>query len=389
MIVYIVMLLISIVFLKLEEKQEKKKLKILMLILAVVPFFLVSILRYDLGTDYLKRYVHDFNEMAQGRNIENLEIGFKLLIQFCLIFTTNPNILFVITSTIILGLIMYTIFTKSKNYILSILIFFLCGFFFNSLNLVRQYIAISLILFGYRFLLKEKKYYFAYILCTFIAMTMHSTSMIAIILVFLNKKEIMNFKWLIPISFLILIINENLFELIKPIIQNTRFNVYLTGNMAKGEISILYILENFLVYIFMYYIYIKNKKVNQNGKEETLLLNVQGLSLLTTVCGACHMQFMRIALYFFIFQIISIPLFIYKIPVDEVKKDIEKIFKKIKISSEKIKLEKIMPKFKEIISVIFIICLLCVFWHTNIKNNDNEVVPYKTIINKEISIGEK
>lgn len=278
------MILISIIFLIIAEKMEKKELKVLMYILAVVPFFVVSALRYDVGTDYLKRYVYDYNRMAQGIDVENFEVGFKLLIRFCLIFTTNPNILFVITSAIILGLIMTTIFTKSKNVILSIVIFFLGGFFFDSLNLVRQYIAMSLILFGYRFLLKDKKYYLAYLACVIVAVTMHSTSIVALVLVFLNKKEIMNWKWIIPTCIIILLLNENLMGLISTVLQNTRFNVYLTGNMARGDVSVLYILENFLVYIFMYYIYTKNKKLQKNGKEETLLLNIQGLSLLVTVC---------------------------------------------------------------------------------------------------------
>ena len=46
-----------------------------------------------------------------------------------------------------------------------------------------------------------------------------------------------------------------------------------------------------------------------------------------------------------------------------------------------------MPKFKQIVSTVIILCLICVFWYTNIKNNNNEVVPYKTVINKDISIG--
>ena len=402
------MILISLIFLILAEKMKKKELKLLMYILAVVPFFLVSILRYDVGTDYLKRYVYDYNRMAEGINVENFEIGFKLLIQICLIFTKSPNILFIVTSAIILGFIMTTIYKRSKNIILSVIIFFLGGFFFDSLNLVRQYVAMSIILFGYKFLIKDSKetddansiksirdiksikdikriknlkYIVSYIVCVIIAVTMHSSSIVALLLVVLNKKEIMNWKWVIPVSVLILLLNEKLLGLLGLVLQNTRFNVYLTGNMARGEVSVLYILENFLVYIFMYYIYTKNKKTQKNGKEDTLLLNIQGLSLLITVCGACHMQFSRIALYFLIFQIISIPYYISVIPIEDVKEDLNKIFK------GKINFEKVMPKLKQIVSALFIICLMGVFWYTNIKNNNNEVVPYKTIINKDISIG--
>lgn len=66
-----------------------------------------------------------------------------------------------------------------------------------------------------------------------------------------------DWKWVIPVTAIILILNENLMQIVKLCVQNTRFNVYLTGKFAKGDVSELYIIENVLVYIFMYYIYRK------------------------------------------------------------------------------------------------------------------------------------
>ena len=67
-------------------------------------------------------------------------------------------------------------------------------------------------------------------------------------------------------------------------------------------------------------------------------------------------------------------------PVEEVKKDLDKIFK------GKISFEKHIGKMKQIVSGLVVVCLLGLFWYTNIKNNNNEVVPYKSIINKDIEI---
>lgn len=381
MVVYIIMILTSISFLIIAERVKKKPIKIAMYILAVVPFFLVSAFRYNLGTDYAKRYVTAFNQTLKGQNISNLEIGFKLLIQVCIWISKTPDILFIVTSGIIISLIMYTIYSKSSNKILSVIIFFLGGFFFASLNLVRQYIAISIILFGYRFLIKEnRKYYLAYIACVLLAMSMHSTSIVALILVVLSEKNLVSWKWIIPCSILVLVLGENLMQLVSFVIENTRFKTYLTGKWANGEISKIWIFENLIVYIFMYYIYIKNKKLNKCNKEDTLFLNIQGLSLLVTCFGACHRQFLRIVLYFLIFQILSIPHFISKMPVNEIKEDI------IKLSKNKIKSTKIFEHLQQIVSAIFIILLLRIFYSSNIQHNDNEVVPYKTVLNKEIKI---
>ncbi len=376
MITYIVMIIISIVFLLISNKSKKKSSKIIFFILAALTFFIISAIRYDVGTDYLKRYVYDFNRMAKKIEVENFEIGFKVLIWFCLLFTKNANLLFILTSAIIITLTMTTIYSKSNNIILSVLIFFLGGFFFDTLNLVRQYIAISIILFAYRFLIKEKqekKDYVAFIISVILAMTMHSSSIVAFILILLNKKMIMKWKWLLPICICILILNENLMNLIEWAIQNTRFNVYLTGKMARGEVSVLFIIENLLVYIFMYYVFSRNQRNMKNGKEDIFLMNVQGISLLVTVLGACHMQFARIALYFLIFQIISIPNFICKIPVEEVKNDIAKI------GRNRINIEKILPYTKKIVSIVFIVSFITIFYYNNVINNNNDVVPYKTI----------
>ena len=176
MYIYIITFLITIALVWIaQNKIKNKKLKILLLLIAVIPMFLVSAFRYDLGTDYTKRYVADYNTLAKGKDVKNLEIGFKAIDYLCLFFTKEPYLLFVITSLIILAIIFEVIYKKSNNILLSIAIFFLWGYFFGSLNLVRQYIAISLILLGYQFLMNEnkKKAYIGFVICAIFAFLMH------------------------------------------------------------------------------------------------------------------------------------------------------------------------------------------------------------------------
>jgi len=169
-------------------------------------------------------------------------------------------------------------------------------------------------------------------------------------------------------------------QIVKLCVQNTRFNVYLTGKFAKGDVSELYIIENVLVYIFMYYIYRKNKALDNVKKEDILFLNVQAVSLIMMALGACHMLFIRIALYFEVFQIISVPYYISVIPS---KKIIEDIKQRIK---GKVNLQKLQKNLKNYVIVAFILGFAVVFTRTNIMKNTNQVLPYKTIINKNISI---
>ena len=380
MIVYILMLLISILFLFISTKVEKKWVKIICYILSGLPFFLVSALRYDVGTDYLRRYNYDYNRISQGIDVKNLEIGFKLIVKFCLLFTQESYLLFIIVSAITIGSIMYIIIKKSKNPILSVTIFLLAGFFFDSLNIVRQYLAISIVILGYPFLLEKDKKIFLFIPFAIVAGLMHSSAFIMLILVVLNQKMLANWKWVIPVSIIILILNENLINILGIFIQNTRFSVYLTGKFAQGDVSYLFIAENLLIYLFMSYVYSKNKKLNNIQKEDILFINIQALALIVMVLGSCHMLFIRMALYFSVFQIVSIPYYISKMPNSQIVEDL------LKISKNKINLKKVENKLKQCVTIIFILCFAFAFTRTNILTNTNEVLPYKTILNKEISI---
>ena len=377
MTIYITSFLLTILLIWLaENKAKSQKVKIILMVLAVIPMFIVSAIRYNVGTDYNKRYVADYLTLTQGKDVINLEIGFKLIDYICLLFTKEPYMIFFITSLIILAIIFEVIYKKSVNSILSVTIFFLGGYFFGTLNLIRQYIAIAFILLGYQFFMSnnKKKAYIGFTICAVLAFLMHSTSIVCFIILLLNKKNLVSAKWVLPISAVILILNENIMLVLAPIIKNTRFNVYLTGNMSQGELSILPIIENLLLYLWMYGIYYYNTK-NDKGldKEGIILLNIQGIAFILTVAGVVHVQSMRIAIYFWIFQILSIPYFLKIMPFGDIKIMINsKLHKEIKEETIKI-----------VTYILIVLCFCVMFIYTNILNNDNEVVPYQTIFSRD------
>lgn len=373
MYIYIITFLITILLVWLaENKAKSRKNKIILLILAVVPMFFISAIRYNVGTDYEKRYVADYYTLLEGKNVGNLEIGFKAIDYLCLFFTKEPYLLFVITSLIILAIIFEVIYKKSSNRILSIIIFFLGGYFFATLNIIRQYISVAFILLGYQFLMSEnkKKAYIGFVICAILAFFMHSSSIICFIIILLTKKNIMDARWVIPLSILILILNKNIMVILTPIIKNTRFNVYLTGKFTTGELSILQIVENLIIYLAMYFSYYFEKKQGKElDKQGITLFNIQGLALLLTVSGVIHTLFIRMAIYFVAFQIISIPYFFSILQFNTIT---DKINKKLK--------KNLKTKTVEIIIYSGIVLgFSAMFIYTNILNNDNEVLPYKTI----------
>ncbi len=58
-------------------------------------------------------------------------------------------------------------------------------------------------------------------------------------------------------------------------------------------------MENLIVYLWFSIIYYYEKKQNRKlEKEGITLLNIQGITLLLSVSGVVHTQFMRIMIYF-------------------------------------------------------------------------------------------
>ena len=373
MYIYIISFLITILLIYLAKTKVKNtKIKVILLVLAVIPMLLVSALRYQVGTDYTKRYVENYRMLQKGIDVEDLEIGFKAIDYVCLFFTKDAYLLFIVTSLIILSIFFEVIYKKSSNSILSVIIFFLGGYFFATLNIIRQYISVAFILLGYQFLMSEnkKKAYIGFVICAILAFFMHSSSIICFIIILLTKKNIMDARWVIPLSILILILNKNIMVILTPIIKNTRFNVYLTGKFTTGELSILQIVENLIIYLAMYFSYYFEKKQGKElDKQGITLLNIQGLALLLTVSGVIHTLFIRMAIYFVAFQIISIPYFFSILQFNTIT---DKINKKLK--------KNLKTKTVEIIIYSGIVLgFSAMFIYTNILNNDNEVLPYKTI----------
>ena len=375
MYVYIIMLLLSLFFIMLAEKSNSNKIKNILTILSAIPFILVSALRYDVGTDYFYRYVPDYNSIVNGGNVDNLEIGFKLLINLCILITKDYQILFIVTSIITITLFMYTIQKQSKNKALSITIFLLGGFFFQSLNILRQYMAIAIVFFSYRYLLKSK--YPIFIVSVVLAFFIHNASIVCLIMLLLKDREILNFKTILIVALIIFIFGTPLINLFKSIAQNTRFNVYIDSLYDRGDMRKLTILSNLIIYIFMYLQYIVKRKNNTVIKEDIFYINMQGATLIFIMLSSKFYLFFRIAYYFMIYQIVSIPYFIKTIDTEQLY---QYYFKDIMKDTMKLN-NSVIKKIPIILNIFIILYFSIILSYTNILNNDEEVLPYKTVIN--------
>ena len=354
-ITYILMLAFSVTMLLIAEKfKENKWLKITAYVLSGLSFFIVSAIRYDVGTDYLFRYAPDYIKMGQGIDIGNLEIGYKIIAWICLLITKDYAIIFAVTSAIIIGLTFYTICKESPYPALSVLIYFCAGFYFHSLNLMRQYLAISVLLFSYKYLIDKKYIYFG--ISVIIAGSLHSIGIIFAIALLLCDREVFDLKRTIIVSLVLFIFGKFVWHyIVDLIINHTRFAVYIGSKFDKSKLRIEDIIFNAILYLIIYYLY---KQTKDKGRTEKFFLNMQACSLFFMILASTMYLLFRFSFIFGIFNVISIPYFLKK-------SDLE-------------------SKKKIAVLTILIITLGSYITKINIIGNTDEVKPYKTIfIEKE------
>lgn len=175
-----------------EESRRCRRSLAAGILLSFLPLFLVSALRWNVGTDTWHTYTPEFLAMksektdlsteeqaivfesgklnarwdlqyteerlgmltyeecltAYQKNAGHTAFGFQLLERFLIFFNADVQWLYVVTSLIILCFIYAAIWKQSGMPALALLLFVLTSSFFLSLNIVSQFMAISICVFA-------------------------------------------------------------------------------------------------------------------------------------------------------------------------------------------------------------------------------------------------
>lgn len=183
-----------------------EKHKALKMFIALLPLTIVSALRYDVGWDY-NNYATAYSDYITYGNLHFDEIGFKSIVQFLAVFTNDPTILFALFSIAISVFfsLCFKYFGDNKHAVQYVLLFFMTRYFFCSMNIMRQALAMVMILYAFHFIIEEKtkKNYLKYLVVVLLAASIHKLALIFIPLAFILpldfKKILSNAKVLIGI----------------------------------------------------------------------------------------------------------------------------------------------------------------------------------------------
>lgn len=307
MFIYLLLLFSILLLGMLLEKSNKKTYSILICIILTL---IAGLRHYTIGNDTIT-YLRFFNNALSSYMTSRYEIGFIYFTLFIRRITDNFTIYLLIISFLFNYIICKLIRKDSPNMIVSFLLFFLCRFFFNEMNIMRQYISIAIIILGFKYIYKRK--FLQYFICIIVAMLFHKSAFLCIILYFLYNVKITK-----KISIIICIASLFMFSLFYNVVNyiTMKLNMYETyvdlfygSNKIGNVISFIICLS----IIFLSFYINKITKNNSLDKKENYYKWLLILATVTSFLSIKISIFSRIKNYFDLFVVIFIPIIVEKI----------------------------------------------------------------------------
>lgn len=306
--VYLSALVISLGLSRLAGKSKiiirgKRKYFEMGIILAFIPFWIISCFRYNVGTDFVT-YVGFYSENIP-KGLYKSDFLFSLLIKLCVNVFHNEYLIIWILATIFLSLTAVSIYKYSENIQFSILLFFLTGTFSLSLNIMKQMVATAIWLYSIDFI--RKKRLFIYLCLLTIAIGFHKVAIIYAVTYFLYSKQIPIKKSFPLILGLLYIFSTEIRYIIIAITRRLNFYYgyfYNIHDQRTGSLTLLVI--NLSCLCLLMYVLDRNR---DEGKRKKLYFyyNVQFICAAFTVLMPIIPNSDRIVYLFVPLQIISVP----------------------------------------------------------------------------------
>ncbi|MCS2714474.1 EpsG family protein [Bacteroides thetaiotaomicron] len=263
-------------------------------------------LRYNVGVDY-PIYEDIFNDpySVHALAIEPIWLGINKVLRAL---GMGVRVFFFLTSWLVVWGFYIGIRKMSFHFYISILLFVLCGFYFESMNIVRQYVAVSLLFVSFSYFVEKKSR--KYFLCVLCAILFHYSVLVILPLIWISR-----FKypvWLLIITlFVSAFYGKILFNLIVEYIMPsfTEIGYYQYGvedfdsGVSSGVLRLFYNL--FGIFILSLY-----AKQNQIHPYLHILVNMFVMGLLLYNIFYLFMPARRLYHYFFPYLILLFPYYL-------------------------------------------------------------------------------
>lgn len=232
-----------------------------------------------------------WEEIYQYAKIYNVEIGYAFFNKIIGFFSTSANLFIALTDGFIYFSFARFVGKYSKNVILSLFIFVTWDFFFHSLNIMRQYFAIAILLFAIDYLIQNKKIYF--IIAVMVGALFHESALI-FFLVYFTRDFRKKIRYL-AIAFMIAILFCNFPEHILTFFAQYGYSDYIYRiSSEKGDRGGMLIASMLMILLFLALI----KLQNIGKQEDVYFLLIFGIGVLFQLLALQFALAGRIMYYF-------------------------------------------------------------------------------------------
>lgn len=292
-----------------DKKKNQYNIGGLSFFFICIPLWLIMGFRYNIGMDYLS-YKEIFEDIAEGKFslYWHIETAYRILNLIISKIFNHYVVLFLVTGFVIVFFHLKTIFENSKSIYLSLLVYICLGYYFNAMNGIRQFIAISFCFYALKYM--EKKCFLKYCMWVLLAACFHKSAMVCIpvyfAVTFLKNKY---FYVLSGTAFAaIFIANQMILNYLGEVDFFRKFVTFSTSSPRLSFFNIALATGILIASIFVY----KRLKVK---KANIIMIKHVWIILLVFLClYQWGVAATRIAFYFTPVYILLIPEIIYSFP---------------------------------------------------------------------------
>lgn len=270
---------------------------------AVVFLILVSAIRHKTGYDF-DSYVDIYREASSGNGPEGVEWGWQLVNGLSLVLFGSAQGVFFLTSIVIYGLIAWVLYRESEYAAFAVLAFLLnIPFYWESLAILRQYVAIAICLLAARQWLRGR--WISFFALVGAAVLFHATAAACLVIPVLAWWRS---RWLMLVSAasLSILISSTLTEFVASLDLLAKYQPYLDGTIeAAGEVtSGLVIYARAIMSLLLIVLVERLPELGQ--KRKNLVIN--GVILAYALFFALYEStaLRRVAYYFFVYELLMI-----------------------------------------------------------------------------------
>lgn len=290
---YIILLVITTLFAYFANRQFDKshKLSLLFVIGIIIVYTIIGGLRdFGVGTDtnvYIKEYFDTAKSMISIKDflsIQSMDKGFLLLCWLSSCISSDSQVVLIVTELWIVSFTMYGAYMLKRDHNMNLWIFVFLYFFMffgYSLNLMRQFCAMSLLFWGYAWLRKGN--WKIYVLTQVIAYFFHTSSIVFILvpivyfLSYVKNMRVRNLITIFALSLFLVLMSSFYYYLsvfgdmgIVSEVYADRYGKY--SNYRATENSSILLLLNYISIFYFLYLANRNKKTSVSFKYILLTL---------------------------------------------------------------------------------------------------------------------